>query len=323
MTRRLLAHPPGRAGAEQQARTRSHRARRTLTAVLLGVTLAACTAGPPAERSTAPTTPTEPGAPTTGSAPSAQSAQSAPAAASPPSAPSAPPAPSDNACYRLAWGELTALSSTTEPVSCTAGHTAQTIHVGRLDTVVEGHAVAVDSDRVQAQVARDCPRHLARAVGGSPQDRDLSRLRVIWFVPSLDESDQGADWYRCDVVALAGGDQLFRLPPPRRLAGLLDTPGGRARYGLCGRGTFGAPSFDRVICARPHGWRAVATIPLGGPGGGGYPGAGEVRRTGDERCADLARERAGDPLRFRYGWEWPTRQQWQTGQRFGYCWVPG
>jgi hypothetical protein len=286
--------------------------RRTLAAAVLGLTLAACTSDPPAEETSGHQS----------SAPDGDgsgAADAATSAASPSVTPTAPPAPPGDGCYRLGWEELTALSSVTAPVRCSTPHTSQTIHVGTLDTVVAGHALAVDSDRVQAQVARDCPRRLARVVGGSPQDRDLSRLRVIWFVPDLDQSDQGAEWYRCDVVALAGGEELFRLPPPGRVAGLLDTPGGRARYGLCGTGTFGSPGFERVICARPHGWRAIATLPLGD---GGYPGAGRVRRSGDERCADRARERADDPLRFRYGWEWPTRAQWQSGQRFGYCWVP-
>ena len=29
-----------------------------------------------------------------------------------------------------------------------------------------------------------------------------------------------------------------------------------------------------------------------------------------------------DPLSFRFGWEWPTREQWRAGQRHGYCWAP-
>ena len=27
-------------------------------------------------------------------------------------------------------------------------------------------------------------------------------LRTVWFTPSVEESDAGANWYRCDVVAL-------------------------------------------------------------------------------------------------------------------------
>jgi hypothetical protein len=36
----------------------------------------------------------------------------------------------------------------------------------------------------------------------------------------------------------------------------------------------------------------------------------------------VAAEQAADPLQFEFGWEWPTREQWANGQRYGYCWVP-
>jgi hypothetical protein len=76
-----------------------------------------------------------------------------------------------------------------------------------------------------------------------------------------------------------------------------------------------------VVCSRRHSWRAIDTIPLAG--GTAYPGVTVVRRAGNTTCRDLARSRAGSTLRFQYGWEWPTREQWARGQHFGYCWVPG
>jgi hypothetical protein len=230
-----------------------------------------------------------------------------------------PPAPRQGACYRLGFDQLTEPSNDSRPVPCTGRHTAQTIHVGRLDTVVDGHAVAVDSDRVLRQLSTECPRRFADYVGGTPQDRALSRLTVVWFGPTLEQGDQGADWFRCDLVALAGQDALFPLPAPRRLGTVLDGPGAAA-YGLCGTAAPGDPDFARVICARAHRWRAVATIPLSG--GKAYPGAGSVRGSGDEPCRDRVRQDAADPLKFQYGWEWPTREQWQRGQHYGYCWAP-
>jgi hypothetical protein len=230
-----------------------------------------------------------------------------------------PEPPRGNACYRLVFAELTEPSNAKAPVPCSQRHDAQTIHVGRLDTVVDGHAVAVDSDRVLHQLSTTCPRELARYVGGTREDRDLSRLTVVWFAPTLEQSDRGADRFRCDVVALAGQDQLFPLPAPDRLRGVLDRPAG-ASYGLCGTAAPGDPDFERVICARPHSWRAVSTIAL--RGGDRYPGTAAVRSAGDETCRDRVRAQAADPLKFRYGWEWPTREQWGRGQHFGYCWAP-
>lgn len=230
-----------------------------------------------------------------------------------------PPAPERGACYRLRFGQLTRPSNASRPVPCSGRHDAQTIHVGRLDTVVAGHAVSVDSDRVVRQLSEECPRRFAEHVGGTAQDRDLTRLEVVWFAPTLVQADRGADWFRCDVVALAGRDALFPLPRPGRLARLLDGRDGAA-YGLCGTAAPGDRDFARVICGRRHSWRAVATIPL--RGGKSYPGQTSVRRTGDEACRNRVRAQAADPLKFRYGWEWPTREQWQRGQHFGYCWAP-
>jgi hypothetical protein len=143
---------------------------------------------------------------------------------------------------------------------------------------------------------------------------------VVWFAPSPGQAEQGADWFRCDLVALAGQDRLQALPPRPRLAGALDRDGALATYGLCGTAAPGTPRFARVICGRPHSWRAIATIPL--PGGAAYPGTARVRAAGDDACRERASAQAEDPLSFEYGWEWPTRQQWQRGQRYGFCWAP-
>jgi hypothetical protein len=235
-----------------------------------------------------------------------------------PTEPTTPPP--DPACYRLTFEELPQITSTEDPVDCSARHTTQTIHVGQLDTVVHGHAVSVHSDHVRDQLAKVCPRRLARFLGGTAEERRLSRFEVVWFSPTLPQSDSGAAWFRCDVVALAGNEELFRLDRPGRMRGVLDREEALATYGLCGSAAPGTPDFARVICARPHRWRAISTIPL--EGGREYPGVEEVRSAGDQVCSDQARALAEDPLQFRYGWEWPTREQWDRGQRYGYCWMP-
>ncbi len=231
-----------------------------------------------------------------------------------------PPAPPRAGCYRLTSRQLTEPTNDTAPVPCTSRHTSQTILVGRLDTVVDGHAVAVDSTLVQRQLASRCPRALASYVGGTLEARRLSRFNVVWYSPTLAQSDEGADWFRCDLIAFAGADQLFPLPGTRRLAGVLDRPRALDDYGLCGTSAPGARGFERVICGRRHSWRAIETIGL--RGGSRYPGTAAVRRAGDSDCKDIAQARADDTLKFRYGWEWPTQAQWARGQHYGYCWVP-
>jgi len=204
-------------------------------------------------------------------------------------------------------------------VPCSGRHTARTIYVGRLRPV-GGHPVAVGSAAAQRQLADTCPRRLAGYVGGSATTRALSRFNVVWFSPTPEQADRGADWFRCDLVAFDRGARLLALPPGGRLEHVLDHPRALDTYGLCGTAAPGATGFERVRCGRRHSWRAVATIPL--RGGRRYPGTRAVRARGDAPCKGTARSRAADPLRFTYGWEWPTAAQWTAGQHFGYCWVP-
>ena len=270
-----------------------------LAAGLLG--LAGCSGGqgPSAER-----TPT----------PSATTSEPAPPA--PPVA-TAAPAPEERTCYRLAYDQAVAPTADQEPVDCRTRHTSVTYAVGRLDNVVEGHLLAVDADRVQAQVAATCPERLAAFVGGTREDRQLSMLRAVWFTPSVEESDAGAAWFRCDVVALAGADRL--APLTGRLAGALDDPAGRDRYGMCGTAQPGTKGFERVVCSTEHSWRAIAVVPLPGDA---YPGEKAVRAAGENPCSDAGAAAADSALDYEWGYEWPTAEQWRAGQHYGRCWAP-
>jgi hypothetical protein len=227
------------------------------------------------------------------------------------------PRPDHDACYRLSVDQLTQPTDESEPVPCKQAHTAQTIYVGRLPTEVDGHALAVDSDRLRHEVATACPRHLAAYVAGTAQDRDLSRFRVVWFSPTLAQADAGARWFRCDLVTFGRGDALHRQSG-RIPRGIL-SQGGLDEYGLCATAAPGSADFERVRCGLPHSWRAVAAIGL--DGGDAYPGQAAVRQDGDSECQDRVREQADFALTFTYGWEWPTRSQWNAGQHFGYCWA--
>jgi hypothetical protein len=211
------------------------------------------------------------------------------------------------------------LAPTTDaaPVSCRRPHTAQTYHVGTLDPVVNGHLLAVDAKRVQAQVAEACPRRLGRFLRGTPAQLRLSALRAVWFTPTLEQSDEGESWYRCDAIALAGGDRLARLD--RRVEGVLATPAGRERFGICGTARPGTPGFERIICSRPHAWRAISSYDVPGRS---YPGAAAVRAVGQKRCQAAGQAVADDSLNYQWGYDWPTATQWRAGQRYGLCWAP-
>lgn len=271
-----------------------------VTALLTtALVLASCTsAGPGADR--------PPESPSTGPSSS-------------PSTEAAPPAPAPRVgdCHRLSYDGAVAPTARNRAVSCDEAHTAETFQVGRLDTVVDGRLLAVDSDEVQEQVATTCPGQLAEYVGGTEEQRRLSMLRAVWFTPTLEQSDAGADWFRCDAVALAEDSRLLYLDGT--LAGALDTEAGRQRFGVCGTAEPGTAGFRRVACAEPHTWRALRTVGLPGPD---YPGEEAASRAGETPCRDAANAQAPDPLDFRWGYEWPTAEQWAAGQTWGVCWAP-
>jgi hypothetical protein len=231
-----------------------------------------------------------------------------------------PEPPDVGSCYRLTLEDAARPTNEARPVKCTGAHTARTIHVGRLDTVIDGHSLGVDSDRVQQQLAETCPAELAKFLGGNPGSRALSRFQAIWFSPTIEQYDAGADWFRCDVVAVAETDRLLRLPAEDRLQGILDRSGALDTYGLCGTAQPGASGFEPVACALPHSWVAISMIPI--DGGDRYPGVAAVRVAGDETCSEQVRGRNDQVLEYTYGWEWPTEEQWAAGQRYGFCWAP-
>ena len=245
------------------------------------------------------------------SSPATASATPSPTRATP------PPRPADRACYALTYDVAVAPTNDSDPVDCAKPHTSMTFAVGRLDTLVDGHLLAVDSDRVQAQVARACPAALPRFLGGDLEALHLSMFRAVWFTPTVEESDAGADWYRCDVIAVAREGRL--APLTGRLAGVLARPEAAAQYGMCGTAEPGTPDFARVICSGPHSWRALRTVPIGGQK---YPGVAAVRGAGQQTCEDAGREVASDKLSFKWGYEWPSAEQWEAGQRYGLCWAP-
>jgi hypothetical protein len=175
----------------------------------------------------------------------------------------------------------------------------------------------VDSDTVQRQVADRCHQAFVRQVGGDQETQRLTRLTVVWFTPSLADSDRGALWFRCDLVALAGHDQLATLP--RSTRGILAADGALDKYGTCGTAAPSAAQFQRVICSRPHSWRARATIDL--PARAPYLSK-SAGAAADSACHDVDSRLAADSLKLRWSFEWPTKDEWTAGQRYGLCWTP-
>ncbi|GAA5149010.1 hypothetical protein GCM10023340_23650 [Nocardioides marinquilinus] len=270
--------------------------------VAVGVALAGCSGDDPP-----PDDPT----------PSATPSPSATPTPTPPPTAEPVPEPAVDACYDLDFDEAVSPTTDAEPVRCRRPHTSQTYQVGRVDNLVDGHLLAIDSQQVQDDVAGTCPDALGDAVGGSPDDLRLSVLRPVWFTPTLEQAAAGAAWYRCDVVVLADSESLLPVRGP--LDGVLDTDEGRERFGMCGTAAPDAPDFERVPCGEDHTWRAFSVIDLPGQR---FPGPQAVAEAGDGPCEDAAAAVADDPLDYEYAYEGPDADQWELGQRFVRCWAP-
>ncbi|MGF9754798.1 septum formation family protein [Microvirga sp. 0TCS3.31] len=220
------------------------------------------------------------------------------------------PTPEVGECHALSMRQAVAVVGRTAPVACRRPHTAQTYFVGRLDlTTKSGFTRRVDSQAAQRQMSRACTTRLPRHLGRTPRELRLSMVRAVWFSPSQERAEAGADWFRCDIVAVASPGTLLRLP--RRTKGW-DAPL------MCATAAPGTREFRRVACGAAHAWRAVATVDIPGRT---LPTRDAVAARMDPVCRDVAAD-ATDDLDLTWSQESPTREQWDAGQRYGICWVP-
>ena len=227
---------------------------------------------------------------------------------------SARPRPGD--CHAMTLRQVTATSADGTSTDCLHRPTTITVAVG--DLLVKGRKVAPGSPAAQNLMRTTCEARTAAWLGAGKDELRTSRLTAVWFVPTPEQQQAGATWFRCDVIGFDRGDHLFPLPAPHELQGALRGDGG-ARYALCGTAKPGSPKFQRVTCSLAHSWRAISAIELAGSAK--YPGEAAVRDGGTRTCSKQAHDASG-ATRYDYGWEWPTKQQWAAGQHYGYCWVP-
>lgn len=224
------------------------------------------------------------------------------------------PTPRVGECHDLSFRQAVAVVGRTEPVTCRRPHTAQTYFVGRLRLKTPaGNARHVDSDAAQRQARTTCTARLPRHLGLPARELRLKMAQAVWFTPGPERAEAGADWFRCDVVAVASPRRLLELP--RRTKGWGDAP----VVAMCATAAPGTKAFRRVGCGAKHSWQAVATVDLVGKQ---LPPRRVVAERMESTCRDAARARADDPLDFTWSQEGPTREQWDAGQRYGICWVP-
>lgn len=245
----------------------------------------------------------------------AESASATPTPTETPTVPPDPgPTPKVGQCHALSFRQAVAVVGRTEPVACPRKHTAQTYFVGRLRLETPaGNTRRVDSDAAQRRARETCTSRLPRHLGVGPIELRLKMAQAVWFTPSPKHAEAGADWFRCDVVAVAAPRQLLTLP--RQTKGW----GQAAVIAMCATAAPGTKAFRRVGCGAPHAWLAVATVDLAGKT---LPSPAVITERMESTCREAARSRADDPLDFAWSQESPTKEQWKAGRRYGICWVP-
>ena len=131
-------------------------------------------------------------------------------------------APELGACRVLTLDDIAQPSNATKVVDCTDAHTAMTYAVGSLPEELEDAAYDADElgafafERCTTEVrqARSAPTRASRCERSS-RGRGSGPRRTAW--------DEGARWYRCDIVG--GGDQTKELVDlPANVKGLCCEP---------------------------------------------------------------------------------------------------
>ena len=232
---------------------------------------------------------------------------------------SAPPEdekpPELGACRALTPDDVEQPSNTSDPVDCTSPHTAETYAVGELPDSFDD--ADYEDDDLGAWAYSTCSDAFQKFLGA---DESLVMRTVVswaWFRPTEAAWDDGARWYRCDVVG--GGEQSKEyVDLPTTAKGLLlGRP--QDRWMVCADGPTVSGSV-KVPCTEPHQWRAVTTISLG-DAKDDYPGDRVVEVTTRDYCSDSVGAWLSYPVDYDFGYTWFHQAEWDAGNRRSVCWA--
>ena len=223
--------------------------------------------------------------------------------------------PTLGTCRVLSAADVAESSNASRAVDCSSPHTAQTYAVGQLPSSLDG--AEYDDREVATFAYQTCTKAFMRFLAA---DESLVMRTVVswaWFRPSERAWDDGARWYRCDVVG--GGDQSKEyVDLPRTAEGLLAGKPDDA-WLVCANGPSVTGSV-KVPCTQAHTWRAVTTIKLGEPGDP-YPGDRLVQVRSRDFCSESVGAWLGYPIDYDYGYTWFHEAEWDAGNRRSVCWA--
>jgi Septum formation len=222
--------------------------------------------------------------------------------------------PELGACRVLSPDDVKLPSNATKTVECTEPHTAETFAVGQLPADLDDAAY---DDRAVGTFAYDtCSKKFIAFLGADESMVMRSVVSWAWFRPSEDAWEDGARWYRCDIVG-GGDDSSEYVDLPKTAQGLLQKLDDE--WLICADGPSVSDS-EKVPCSEPHTWRAVTTIKLGEPGQA-YPGDRLVEVRSRDYCSKSVGAWLNYPLNYDYGWTYFHEAEWEAGNRRSVCWA--
>ena len=224
-------------------------------------------------------------------------------------------APDVGACRELTPSDVAEPADDTEPVPCEEEHTAETYAVGEMPATFED--MDWDDVAVAEWAAQTCTSEFRDFLGADVSMVMRTVLSWAWFRPSEGAWDDGARWYRCDVIG--GGEQSRSyVALPTSAKGLLAGPPDD-EWMVCADGET-VDGAVKLPCTQPHEWRAVTTISLG-KADDAYPGDGKVQAKTRDFCSKSVRAWLNYPVDYDYGYTWFQKEAWDAGNRRSVCWA--
>lgn len=223
-------------------------------------------------------------------------------------------APELGACRVLVPEDVSEPTNDSDVVPCTERHTAETFLVGHLPATT---GTAYTRREHGAHVHRTCAAAFERFLGADESLAMRTRLTWAWFRASEQAWDEGARWFRCDLVGGQADDAAFRDLP--RTAKALLAEEETSRWMNCARGAELATS-TKLFCDEPHDWRAVTAIKIGRPDDP-YPGDAISESRARTGCSDWVGAWMNYPTDYEFAYSTFHEAEWKAGNRRAVCWA--
>jgi len=218
-------------------------------------------------------------------------------------------------CRMLTPEDVAQPTNATRAVPCSEEHTAETYAAGDLPSRFTD--ASYDDPELSIFAYQTCSAAFEEFLGADESLVMRSVLSWAWFRPSEKAWDDGARWYRCDVVG--GGEQSKDyVALPETAEGLmLGKPADK--WMVCADGPSVAGSV-KVPCSQPHTWRAVTTIKVG-DNDDPYPGDRLVEVKSRDFCSKSVGAWLSYPSDYDYAYTWFHEAEWEAGNRRSICWA--